>query len=35
LISDIKNNKFDFDVLITTPESIRDLVVIAKQLGPK
>lgn len=35
LINDIKNNKFDFDVLITTPDSIRDLVVVAKQLGPK
>ena len=35
LLNDIKNNKFDFDVLITTPDSIRDLVVVAKQLGPK
>ena len=35
LLNDIKNNKFDFDILVTTPDSIRDLVVVAKQLGPK
>jgi large subunit ribosomal protein L1 len=34
-LSDIKNNKFDFDILVTTPDSVRDLVVVAKQLGPK
>ena len=27
--------KMDFDVLITTPEHIRDLAPVAKQLGPK
>ncbi len=35
LINDIKNNKFDFDILITSPDSIRDLVSVAKQLWPK
>ena len=35
LIADIKAGKFDFDILITTPEHIRDLAPIAKQLGPK
>ncbi len=35
LLNDIKNNKFDFDILVTTPDCIRDLVVVAKQLGPK
>lgn len=35
LLADIKAGKFEFDVLITTPEHIRDLAPIAKQLGPK
>ncbi len=35
LIADIKAGKFDFDILITTPEHIRDLAPVAKQLGPK
>ena len=35
LLVDIKAGKFDFDVLITTPDHIRDLAPIAKQLGPK
>ncbi len=35
LLSDIKASKFDFDVLVTTPDHIRDLAVVAKQLGPK
>ncbi len=35
LITDIKNGKIDFDVLITTPESIKDLAPVAKALGPK
>jgi large subunit ribosomal protein L1 len=35
LITDIKAGKFDFDVLLTTPDSIRELAPIAKQLGPK
>lgn len=35
LLNDIKAGKFDFDVLITTPDHIRDLAVVAKQLGPK
>lgn len=35
LLNDIKAGKFDFDILITTPENIRDLAVVAKQLGPK
>jgi len=35
LLNDIKAGKFDFDVLLTTPELIRDLAPAAKQLGPK
>ncbi len=35
LLNDIKAGKFDFDILITTPELIRDLAPVAKQLGPK
>lgn len=35
LLNDIKAGKFAFDILITTPEHIRDLAVVAKQLGPK
>ncbi len=35
LLEDIKAEKMDFDILITTPEHIRDLAPIAKILGPK
>lgn len=35
ILSDIKAGKFDFDVLVTTPDHIRDLAPVAKQLGPK
>ena len=35
LLNDIKAWRFDFDVLITTPDHIRDLAVVAKQLWPK
>lgn len=35
LLTDIKAGKFDFDILLTTPEQIRDLAPVAKQLGPK
>lgn len=35
LINDIKAGKFNFDILLTTPEHIRDLAPVAKQLGPK
>ncbi len=35
LLNDIKAGKFDFDILLTTPELIRDLAPVAKQLGPK
>lgn len=35
LLADIKAGKLDFDVLLTTPEHIRDLAPVAKQLGPK
>ena len=35
LLNDIKAGKMDFDVLITTPEHIRDLAPVAKQLGPR
>jgi len=35
LLQAIKAGKFDFDVLITTPDHIRDLAPVAKALGPK
>ncbi|MFA7717943.1 MAG: 50S ribosomal protein L1 [Candidatus Absconditabacterales bacterium] len=35
LLNDIKAGKFNFEVLITTPDHIRDLASVAKQLGPK
>jgi len=35
LLADIKAGKFDFDVLLTSPDHIRDLAPVAKQLGPK
>jgi len=35
LLTDIKNGKLDFDVLITIPELVRELAVVAKALWPK
>ncbi len=35
LIADVKAGKFNFDILLTTPDSIRDLAPIAKLLWPK
>lgn len=35
LLADIKAGKMNFDVLITTPDHIRDLAPVAKQLWPK
>lgn len=35
ILSLIKSGKIDFDVLITTPDHIRDLAPVAKLLGPK
>lgn len=35
LLADIKNGKMDFDVLLTTPDSIRELATIAKILWPR
>jgi len=35
LLNNIKNGKMDFDILITTADSIRELAPVAKQLGPK
>lgn len=35
ILNDIKAGKFDFDILLTTAELIRDLAPAAKQLGPK
>ncbi len=35
LLTDIKNGKMEFDVLLTTPDSIRELATIAKILWPK
>ena len=35
LLADIKNGKMEFDVLLTTPDSIRELAAIAKILWPK
>lgn len=35
ILGAIKEGKMDFDVLITTPELIRELAPVAKQLGPK
>jgi ribosomal protein L1 len=32
LINEIKEGKFNFDILLTTPEHIRDLAPVAKQL---
>lgn len=35
VLNTIKEGKMDFDVLITSPELIRELAPVAKQLGPK
>lgn len=35
LLEDIKNEKLNFDILITVPELIRELAPVAKFLGPK
>ncbi len=35
LLADIKAGKINFDVLLTTPDHIRDLAPVAKQLWPK
>lgn len=35
LIKDIESGKIDFDVLITTPDMIKDLAKVAKALWPK
>lgn len=35
LLSDIEAGKIDFDVLVTTPDMMRDLAKVAKALGPK
>ncbi len=35
LLNNIKAGKFDFDVLVTTPDAIRELAPVAKALGPK
>lgn len=35
LLADIKAEKINFDVLITTPDLIREMAAIAKVLGPK
>ncbi len=35
LLNNIKAGKFDFDVLVTTPDAIRELAPVAKTLGPK
>ena len=35
LLQKIENGEIDFDVLVTTPEMMRDLVKVARILGPK
>ncbi len=35
LIADIEKGKMDFDILLTTPDMIKDLAKVAKALGPK
>ncbi len=35
LIADIEKGKIDFDILLTTPDMIKDLARVAKALGPK
>lgn len=35
LLTKIKNNEIDFDILITAAELIRELAPVAKTLGPK
>jgi large subunit ribosomal protein L1 len=35
IIKNIEAGKFDFDVMVTTPDMMRDLAKVAKALGPK
>lgn len=35
LLSDIEKGKIDFDILLTTPDMIKDMAKVAKMLGPK
>ena len=35
LLSDIEKGKIEFDILLTTPDMIKDLAKVAKALGPK
>ncbi|MBP6911211.1 50S ribosomal protein L1 [Patescibacteria group bacterium] len=35
LLSDIEKGKIDFDILLTTPDMIKELAKVAKALGPK
>lgn len=35
LLKDIQDGKLDFDVLVTTPDQMRDLAPVAKVLGPR
>lgn len=35
LLSDIEKGKIDFDILLTTPDMIKDMAKVAKVLGPK
>ena len=35
LLADIEKGKIDFDILLTTPDMIKDLAKVAKALGPK
>ncbi len=35
LLKDIQEGKLDFDVLVTTPDQMRDLAPVAKFLGPR
>lgn len=35
LLEDIKKGNFDFDILVTTPDMMRELAQHAKELGPK
>lgn len=35
LLNNLKAGKFDFDILVTTPDAIRELAPVAKTLGPK
>lgn len=35
LLADIEKGKIDFDILLTTPDMIKDMAKVAKMLGPK